>query len=241
MTAMRQPRRCAANRKPAASKTTATAEMTKSTGCSGHHTAKNSRLPMKARRQAIKVWLATRSTCPHEPGAGDTAFMRCDPAHPCMGATPRECRWSRPRSGSSPSPQEGTADGEPRTVQRVHEFGLAGVGVADTRLQATRLEILAVGAAGNLPVSLLAGQPHLEVVGLGRTEAHVAGAQQQLAVWQAESLQHFLGVADHLLQLQVRVLGTRDLHHLEDRKSTRLNSSHHSISYAVFCLKKKKT
>src|SRR5699024_11462998 len=28
--------------------------------------------------------------------------------------------------------------------------------------------------------------------------------------------------------------------HLEDRKSTRLNSSHVSISYAVFCLKKKK-
>src|SRR5689334_23428727 len=32
------------------------------------------------------------------------------------------------------------------------------------------------------------------------------------------------------------------LHHrpLQDRKSTRLNSSHSSISYAVFCLKKKK-
>src|SRR5689334_24539402 len=28
---------------------------------------------------------------------------------------------------------------------------------------------------------------------------------------------------------------------LPDRKSTRLNSSHSSISYAVFCLKKKKT
>src|SRR5262245_63455174 len=28
--------------------------------------------------------------------------------------------------------------------------------------------------------------------------------------------------------------------HLEDRKSTRLNSSHLGISYAVFCLKKKK-
>src|SRR5689334_24248236 len=27
---------------------------------------------------------------------------------------------------------------------------------------------------------------------------------------------------------------------LQDRKSTRLNSSHSSISYAVFCLKKKK-
>src|SRR3712207_8599122 len=29
------------------------------------------------------------------------------------------------------------------------------------------------------------------------------------------------------------------LGHLEDRKSTRLNSSHANISYAVFCLKKK--
>src|SRR5690348_17925101 len=29
--------------------------------------------------------------------------------------------------------------------------------------------------------------------------------------------------------------------HRQDRKSTRLNSSHPSISYAVFCLKKKKT
>src|SRR3712207_7542114 len=29
-------------------------------------------------------------------------------------------------------------------------------------------------------------------------------------------------------------------HCLEDRKSTRLNSSHANISYAVFCLKKKK-
>src|SRR3712207_8576008 len=29
-------------------------------------------------------------------------------------------------------------------------------------------------------------------------------------------------------------------HQLEDRKSTRLNSSHANISYAVFCLKKKK-
>src|SRR2546430_3915048 len=34
----------------------------------------------------------------------------------------------------------------------------------------------------------------------------------------------------------------RDLgrHHQTDRKSTRLNSSHSQISYAVFCLKKKK-
>src|SRR3712207_6970979 len=31
-----------------------------------------------------------------------------------------------------------------------------------------------------------------------------------------------------------------DLPHTRDRKSTRLNSSHANISYAVFCLKKKK-
>src|SRR5689334_24647337 len=37
-----------------------------------------------------------------------------------------------------------------------------------------------------------------------------------------------------------RRLGARLRAVREDRKSTRLNSSHSSISYAVFCLKKKK-
>src|SRR5438128_8043216 len=40
----------------------------------------------------------------------------------------------------------------------------------------------------------------------------------------------------------IPVTDTRDIpSYLADRKSTRLNSSHGSISYAVFCLKKKKT
>src|SRR5947207_12725633 len=39
-----------------------------------------------------------------------------------------------------------------------------------------------------------------------------------------------------------RVALQADMHEtLQDRKSTRLNSSHTVISYAVFCLKKKKT
>src|SRR3712207_8561476 len=43
-----------------------------------------------------------------------------------------------------------------------------------------------------------------------------------------------------LLHLQLRALDGRPLgHQFEDRKSTRLNSSHANISYAVFCLKKK--
>src|SRR3712207_8836062 len=43
-----------------------------------------------------------------------------------------------------------------------------------------------------------------------------------------------LDVVSHPLQLLHLALW-------EDRKSTRLNSSHANISYAVFCLKKKKT
>src|SRR5690348_18036208 len=42
---------------------------------------------------------------------------------------------------------------------------------------------------------------------------------------------------DDVLHAVAHVPGER---HERDRKSTRLNSSHPSISYAVFCLKKKK-
>src|SRR5437867_8023117 len=41
---------------------------------------------------------------------------------------------------------------------------------------------------------------------------------------------------DHHHEVGVRLQADR-----RDRKSTRLNSSHRTISYAVFCLKKKKT
>src|SRR5690348_18206557 len=42
-----------------------------------------------------------------------------------------------------------------------------------------------------------------------------------------------------LVRVQIEI-GTDLIVLLRDRKSTRLNSSHPSISYAVFCLKKKK-
>src|SRR3989449_6416176 len=46
--------------------------------------------------------------------------------------------------------------------------------------------------------------------------------------------------AEGLLELPVRLFEVAaDL--VQDRKSTRLNSSHGYISYAVFCLKKKKS
>src|SRR3712207_7202559 len=58
------------------------------------------------------------------------------------------------------------------------------------------------------------------------------------------------GVADHDAEREREVGDVREgpsqadrerrQHGEEDRKSTRLNSSHANISYAVFCLKKKK-
>src|SRR2546426_1614431 len=49
------------------------------------------------------------------------------------------------------------------------------------------------------------------------------------------AVRHYF-VDEHAL----RVLGAERASQLGDRKSTRLNSSHLVISYAVFCLKKKK-
>src|SRR3712207_7452572 len=54
-------------------------------------------------------------------------------------------------------------------------------------------------------------------------------------------LDHVL-LADQATRLRAAVLRTlRDNVRTRDRKSTRLNSSHANISYAVFCLKKKNT
>src|SRR5690554_7639078 len=88
-----------------------------------------------------------------------------------------------------------------------------------------------------------------------RIGAHVAKLRRQLG-WTQERLAEEVGIdASYLARVES---GTRratlqifrgiadaldqDLSELfdEDRKSTRLNSSHVRISYAVFCLKKKK-
>src|SRR3712207_7930841 len=48
------------------------------------------------------------------------------------------------------------------------------------------------------------------------------------------------GRAGHVDILAGEVVGSMSTCPARDRKSTRLNSSHANISYAVFCLKKKK-
>src|SRR5438876_1822365 len=47
-------------------------------------------------------------------------------------------------------------------------------------------------------------------------------------------------VVEHTAQALRNACAVCSTTHSRDRKSTRLNSSHPSISYAVFCLKKKK-
>src|SRR5690348_17572039 len=49
------------------------------------------------------------------------------------------------------------------------------------------------------------------------------------------------GERDGIFYIAMEFIEGTTLHELLDRKSTRLNSSHPSISYAVFCLKKKNT
>src|SRR5258707_10320967 len=62
---------------------------------------------------------------------------------------------------------------------------------------------------------------------------------QQVRPRALERIDRLLAVADHEHRpLQRLVLAPP---RARDRKSTRLNSSHANISYAVFCLKKKKS
>src|SRR5699024_11478029 len=57
-----------------------------------------------------------------------------------------------------------------------------------------------------------------------------------------ERSEYYLSLKEKAVQaITTTLLFMKDIEKLGDRKSTRLNSSHVSISYAVFCLKKKKS
>src|SRR3712207_8832138 len=78
------------------------------------------------------------------------------------------------------------------------------------------------------------------------TEIYTLSLHDALPILLAEQVPRPPGQV-HAHRLPARVERDRTLHagvdlaaEAEDRKSTRLNSSHANISYAVFCLKKKK-
>src|SRR2546430_3545772 len=72
----------------------------------------------------------------------------------------------------------------------------------------------------------------LFLLGVGATAARLLEARR---TGLSLRLQVFIPLAATTLLLSAMFAG------IVDRKSTRLNSSHSQISYAVFCLKKKKT
>src|SRR5438094_9732260 len=100
-------------------------------------------------------------------------------------------------------------------------------------------------------------EEEIEIIQLQSFEGLAAGlgdvfARQALVVWSVASPEDLAGdnyalpsppellenVPHYNFGLPVSV-GLRTVEEIEDRKSTRLNSSHRTISYAVFCLKKK--
>src|SRR5690606_35755683 len=99
-------------------------------------------------------------------------------------------------------------------------------------------------------------QGAINVLGGFRVEGDIAGAGfEEVADDAVYRFDHQVGVdrrsdaifaqrrADHRADGQVghvMVVHDIEMHDVGDRKSTRLNSSHVKISYAVFCLKKKK-
>src|SRR2546421_5711215 len=63
-----------------------------------------------------------------------------------------------------------------------------------------------------------------------------AVVEHWINIFQVDPHSHYI----QLLLAKLSIVDDRRLKELRDRKSTRLNSSHDQISYAVFCLKKKK-
>src|SRR5205809_5901484 len=131
--------------------------------------------------------------------------------------SPTRASTGRPRSAPSPRPR-------PRCPERRRPSSVRAPGVellSHALVLAGQLLGVHVGEADD---------PHVRVgaADLRPPEADVLDGGHDPAEEQRAELAHHLGgldVADAFL---------------EDRKSTRLNSSHGYISYAVFCLKKKK-
>src|SRR5438045_4353934 len=70
------------------------------------------------------------------------------------------------------------------------------------------------------------------------TEIYTLSLHDALPISHESALHDEILMGHHLLEVDGRILDLDAV--LVDRKSTRLNSSHLGISYAVFCLKKKK-
>src|SRR5256885_5222060 len=95
-----------------------------------------------------------------------------------------------------------------------------------------RIAVIGSGIAGLAAASRLAAAPGGPAVTLLEAGGHFGG--------HANTVDLTLGGVSQGVDTGFLVFNHRTYPLLTDRKSTRLNSSHLVISYAVFCLKKKK-
>src|SRR5690606_41378619 len=86
-----------------------------------------------------------------------------------------------------------------------------------------------------LPISLQATDAELIDAALEAASSYNVNARGAIHVYRVESLPRTATG-----KVQRKELSRQYTESVGDRKSTRLNSSHVKISYAVFCLKKKK-
>src|SRR5690625_6972452 len=129
---------------------------------------------------------------------------------------------SRPRSSQTRQPS-------PRTMTSGSSGGSRGALVAVLEPNGITARSRSVHEAPSLPCSGFA-RSSMVILGLGgRATVQLPGGAGDLGDRRRHSSRLFLGTGE----VAVRQPDG-------DRKSTRLNSSHVAISYAVFCLKKKK-
>src|SRR2546430_17708854 len=131
-------------------------------------------------------------------------------------------------------------DGRAAVSQRAREVNLT---VPPTLERVRRLESAAYieGYFARLNPALLGlGLLAYVEVSLDRTTPDAFERFKQVMLAHDEVMECYMvaGGFDYLLKVRVRDM--ESYRRFLDRKSTRLNSSHSQISYAVFCLKKKK-
>src|SRR5271169_2228209 len=129
----------------------------------------------------------------------------------------------------------------PVTAAVVTDLGMAACRVLATRdMPAERRRTTALDRTHHLQLA----EAHMPAVGLTPAGTVVAEDIRDLEIWSSHGRRLW---RRRLLLVSPRRSAARFAQGIEwaldpgeDRKSTRLNSSHGSISYAVFCLKKKK-
>src|SRR2546430_1148906 len=180
---------------------------------------------------------AKRSSSPEPLGAPFSAS-----AHLPSTTSRRRSAWRRPGSRRAASPRHASTVGFTRSIRStvirgvtrplsegLDEDGLAGRDVAALLLEHD--ETVAGDHRGEDARSLRSRGTHLPAAVAELKDAPLELAPPLL-------LAHRLGRARRV-DLGEEAPPTRELEDGGNRKSTRLNSSHSQISYAVFCLKKK--